>query len=323
MGVSLRQRYHRSQWGYARLYAYGIWRLTMRKLWLCGFIVIVFVSCGQKEITFENRTSEEKWEIMQEYYMVPDAPISDERPLPNVLSEREVLLKAADHAIAEGVLDPSYYAYQDNPTLMDAKIETPILMSDASTGVPNIYLLNAVDADGISLALISVSSARDEGESTFVRGRFISEAGFRPNNHIITKREAVELIQSQFPDSTISEPMAIDNLRLKDKRYSHQGIFWYFAVSETARSVAGEAGEYILDPFIPVIPGSAIPEVLSNRAALNQTGGPHLDGYRMAKLDKPLRLFDKLETARAAGGVSFAPSTYPSESVGFTPVPLK
>jgi hypothetical protein len=295
----------------------------MKNLIFCALIVILFGSCGPKTIVDEKSTPEEKWQIMRDDIIVPSAPVSTERPLPNVLSEQEVLLKAADVAIKDGVLNPSYYAYQHNPALMDAKIETPILMSDASTGVPNIYLLNAVDADGISLALISVSSARDEGESTFVRGRFISEAGFRPNNHIITKREAVELIQSQFPDSTISEPMAIDNLRLKDKRYSHQGIFWYFAVSETARSVAGEAGEYILDPFIPVIPGSAIPEVLSNRAALNQTGSPHLDGYRMAKLDTPLRLFDKLETARAAGGASFAPSSYPSESVGFTPVPLK
>jgi hypothetical protein len=34
-----------------------------------------------------------------------------------------VLLKVADVAIAEGVLDPSYYEYQNYPALMTAKIE--------------------------------------------------------------------------------------------------------------------------------------------------------------------------------------------------------
>jgi CDP-diacylglycerol pyrophosphatase len=115
--------------------AYGIWRLIMRKIWLCGFMVIIFASCGQKVTEYAKSTPEEKWEIIQEYCMASDASASTESPLPNVLSEQEVLLKAADFAIAEGVLDPSYYAYQTNPALMDAKIETPILMTDASSGV--------------------------------------------------------------------------------------------------------------------------------------------------------------------------------------------
>ncbi|MHB9291357.1 hypothetical protein Holit_00432 [Hollandina sp. SP2] len=292
----------------------------MRKLWLCGFIVIVFVSCGQKEITFENRTSEEKWEIMQEYYMVPDAPISDERPLPNVLSEREVLLKAADHAIAEGVLDPSYYAYQHNLALMDAKIETPILVTDANSGISDMYLLTAVDAAGVLLAQVSVKSAVNINDTQFENGR-----GFgipETSAHFITKQEAVDLIQNQFPDDIVSEPMAVYNLRLGDDPHSHIGFFWYFTVGENARSAGGTVEEYVIGADIAGY--RSIPGGVSNRAAINLgRGSPHLDGYRMAKLDKPLRLFDKLETARAAGGTSFPPSTYPSESVGFTPVPLK
>jgi hypothetical protein len=47
-------------------------------------------------------TPEERWEIIQEYCMVSDASASTERPLPNVLSDREILLKAANFAIAEG-----------------------------------------------------------------------------------------------------------------------------------------------------------------------------------------------------------------------------
>jgi hypothetical protein len=292
----------------------------MKKLIFCAFIVILIGSCEQKTIVYEKNTPQEKWQIIRDDVMVPGAPVSDERPLPNVLSEQEVLLKAADFAVAEGVLDPAYSAYQDNPALWTARIETPILLTNASTGVPDMYILNAVDDDGITLASISVNSARDAGEGSFERGRFISEAGSVPDVHDITKREAVDLIQSQFPDNTVSEPMAIGNLRLEGRRYSHTALFWYFTVSDTARNVAGVADEYILDIYIPSY--HSIPGGVSNRAALDRVGG-ELIGYRMAKLDTPIRLFDKLEAARAAGGVSFAPSSYPTESVGFTPVPLK
>jgi hypothetical protein len=293
----------------------------MRKIELWGFIALVFASCGQKERAFEQRTPEEKWEIMEEYYLVPDAPVSNERPLPNILSEREVLLKAADHAIAEGVLDPSYYAYQDNPMLMDAKIETPILITDSVSGDPYLYLLTAVDDTGVLLAEVFVHSSANVNDETFEKGR-----GFgipETSAHYITKREVVELIQSQFPDGTTHEPIAVNNLRLGDDNpHSHRGIFWYFTVGENSRSTVETSDEYIIAAGITGY--GSIPGGVTNRAAINLgRGSHHLNGYRMAKLDKPLRLFDKLETARAAGGASFAPATYPSERIGFTPVPLK
>jgi hypothetical protein len=293
--------------------------LTMKNLIFCVSIALLFGSCGQKSVVYETRTPEEKWQVIQKDFMVSGAPVSDERPLPDVLSEKEVLLKAADVAVQEGVLDPSYYAYQNNPALKDAKIETPILLTDAATGVPDMYLLNAVDADGISLASISVSSAIDTDEDAFERGRSIPPPELA-TVHIITKREATELVQSQFPESTVNELMAIGNLRLGDDPYSHKGTYWYFTVTETERSGAGEAGEYILDPYIPGY--ASIPGGVSNRAVINEGGHPYLDGYRMAKLDTPLHLFDKLENARAVGRASFAPSTGPVKS-GFTPVPLK
>jgi hypothetical protein len=141
---------------------------------------------------------------------------------------------------------------------------------------------------------------------------------------MITRREAAELIQSQFPDSAVSEPLAITNLRLDDDNSSHTFFFWYFTVSGNERSVAGAGDEYIIATYIPDY--KSIPGGVSNRAAIDYAGDRgdhHLKGYRMAKLNKPLRLFDKLETARTAGGASFAPSDYPAESVGITPLPLK
>jgi hypothetical protein len=292
----------------------------MSKIGLWGFIVLVFASCGPKERAFEQPTPEEKWEIIEEYYLVPGAPVSTEHPLPNVLSEQEVLLKAAKVAIEEGVLDPSYYAYQNNPALMTAKIETPILLTDSTNGVPDMYLLTAVDDMDILLAEVFVKSAVNTNDAQFENGRSftIPDSSF----HYITKQEAVELVQSQFPEDTVSDPMAVYNLRLGDDPHSHRGLFWYFTVGENARSTGGSGEEYVIAADIAGY--RSIPGGVSNRAAINLgRGSPHLNGYRMAKLDKPLRLFDKLETARAAGGALFVPASYPTESAGFTPVLLK
>jgi hypothetical protein len=294
----------------------------MKKIILCVVIVILFTSCGQVKTVFENNAPGEKWEIIRDDYMVPGAPVSNERPIPNVLSEQEVLLKAADYANEKGIFDPSYIGYEIVPSLMTAKIESPILLIDAVRGEPESYVLTAVDVAGVFLADVGVNPAINASTDEFfgVFGFAIPDA----LNHYITKREAVELIQSQFPDSAVSEPVAITNLRLDDDPYSHMFFFWYFTVNDSARNAADAGDEYIIASVIPGYP--AIPSGVSNRAAIDfagQRGDIHLNGYRMAKLNKPLYLFDKLNTARAAGGASFAPSSYPAESVGFTPVPLK
>jgi hypothetical protein len=174
----------------------------------------------------------------------------------------------------------------------------------------------------VFLAQLSFNSAINASGEEFAGLRSFALPGSA--YHFITKREAAELIQSQFPDSAVSEPMAITNLRLDDDPYSHMFFFWYFTVSDGERSVANAGDEYIIATDIPGY--TSIPGGVSNRAAIDYAGGRgdfHLNGYRMAKLSKPLRLFEKLETARSAGGASFAPSSYPAESVGFTPVPLK
>jgi hypothetical protein len=71
----------------------------MKKLIFCAFIVILFGSCGQKTIVYEKSTPREKWRIIQDYYMAPGASASNERPLPNVLSEQEVLLTSPENRI--------------------------------------------------------------------------------------------------------------------------------------------------------------------------------------------------------------------------------
>jgi hypothetical protein len=294
----------------------------MKKHIFCLCIALVCAACGKKQTVFESSgTPAEKWELIQDY-LVPGATVSNECPLPTVLSEQEILLKAADNAIKEGLLDSSHFAYQQYPALLTAKIETPILVTDAENGEPNRYLLTAVNDGGELLAEVGVYSTVNTTDTDFFGIFGFTRAN--ASNHFITKQEAAALIQSQFPDSAVSEPMAITSLRLDDDPYSHMFFYWYFTVNDTARSAADSSDEYII---ASVIPGyTSIPGGVSNRAAIDYAGDRgdfHLKGYRMAKLDKPLRLFDKLETARSAGGASFAPSNYPAESVGITPVPLK
>jgi hypothetical protein len=294
----------------------------MKKIIFFTCIALVFLSCEKKPTVAESSsTSAEKWEILQNY-LVSGASVSNERPLPNVLSEQEILLKAADFVNKEGVLDTSYFEYQNNPALLSAKIETPILTIDAESGEPSSYTLTAVDDKGVFLAQMSFNPAANVSDDEFARLRSFA----LPNtaNHIITKREAAELIQSQFPDDLASEPMAITNLRLDDDKSSHMFFFWYFTVNDSTRSASNTNDEYIIATFIPNY--LSIPDGVSNRAAIDyagQRGDLHLNGYRMAKLNKPLRLFDKLERARSAGGASFASSNYPAESIGITPLPLK
>jgi hypothetical protein len=191
---------------------------------------------------------------------------------------------------------------ENNPALMVARIETPILVTDAENGEPGWYMLTAVDDNGVFLARVSVNSDVNASGAEFEFGRGFAIPG--SSHHYITKREASELIQSQFPENTVSEPMAITNLRLEDDSYSHMFLFWYFTVNDNARNAADDSDEYIIATIIPGY--TSIPGGVSNRTAIDyagERGDWHLKGYRMAKLDKPLRLFDKLETARAAGAL--------------------
>jgi hypothetical protein len=294
----------------------------MKNLVFYTCMALVFLSCREKSTVLESSGADtEKWEIIQDH-IVSGAPVSNERPLPNILSEQEILLKATNYALKEGALDTSYHAYRNHPALLSAKIETPILVTDAGNGKPGWYLLIAVDSDGVLLARMSFNSDANASDEEFAGLQGFALPGIA--QHFITKREAAELMRSQFPDSVVSEPMAIENLRLDDDPHSHMFFFWYFTVNDHALKIDGSGDEYIIATIIPdykSIPGGA-----ANRAAIGYSGGRgdfHLNGYRLAKLNKPLRLFEKLETERTAGSASFAPSTYPAESVGITPLLLK
>jgi hypothetical protein len=130
------------------------------------------------------------------------------------------LLKAADYAAHEGLFDPPYPVIQNHPALLRAKIETPALIINAESGEPSSYALTAVDNDGVLLERMSFNSAVNASNEEFAGLQGFALPGIA--HHFIAKHEAAELIQSQFPDDAVSEPMAIENLRLDDDPYSHK-----------------------------------------------------------------------------------------------------
>jgi hypothetical protein len=298
----------------------------MKKFALFIVVVFVLVSCGSGGTKIATITPEEKLEIILSI-MVSGTALSSERPCTGILSEQEVMLKAADYAVKLGALDPSYYLYQDDPALLTAKIERPILVYDftgfgGSDGAT--YLLNAVDDNGINLAVAYVRPVVEAEESSFVASRFERADTFAEHSyHRITKREAVNLSRSQFPGKTVSEPVAI-RMRLAGKPYSHYTNFWYFTVDDNSRNAVGNTEEYIIDS---VITGDAVYSGgVSNRIAISGgvRGSPQLDGARMARLDSPLNVFDKLEAARSTGrSLSAVIAERSVEPAKFTQVPLQ
>jgi hypothetical protein len=291
---------------------------------LFTFIVLFYMSCNaMSKLSSSNSTPEETWALLQDR-MALGAGASNERPMPGILSEREVLLKAVDYAAQIGALDPSYYAYQENPALLTAKIETPILLHFPD-GTPVSYYLTAVTDNGESLMGVFVRPGVDIKYEVFETGRgsSIPDGPDYLSGHLITKQEVIELIKSQFPDSVIDGPIAVSNLFLEGQPHSNNAIFWYFTVSGDNRSVETSAEEYIIDSAIRgwrTISGG-----VSNRSAISagQGGSWVLGGARMAKLETPLRILEKTEeaNARTVGGIS-SPAPY-NEPVQFTPVPLR
>jgi hypothetical protein len=289
-------------------------------------VVTVFTSCTGGTISTsgsqEEKTAEEIWEIIQKD-LAPGAEVSKERPFSDVLSEQEVLLKAVDYAGKIGAGDPSYYLYQEIPALLTAKIETPILLHFVPTGTTSSYLLTAVDTDGTMLMSVWVNSSPDADMDSFELLRAFGLVNMPEHStHHITKREAIHLSKRQFPDKQVSDPIAVLGLHLEDSPHSGNHAFWYFTVSDTSQSVSDMPEEYIISSIIDG--WKNISGGLSNLSAISSGAGgsPHLKWNRMAKLETPLRIFERIEAARNDGGAAeFTPD--PVTKVKYTPIPLQ
>lgn len=249
------------------------------------FVVLLF-SCnsGPKLSQFKDNPSlDEKVKIMNEY-LAPDVTINDQRPMPNVLSEQEILLKAAEYAINDGALNESYYLYKSIPELLTAKAETPILLHSPD-GIPCSYMLTAVDNTGTCLFSANVDCAVNS-DKEFVASTMEPLPNREPRLHIITKREVKDFANSKFPDMKITEPIAIMGVKLENSRFSHMGTFWYFKASDL-RSISSTSDEYLLDA---IVSGYTPAMTNGSRAIINSGygGSPFLNWARLVKLTTPL-----------------------------------
>jgi hypothetical protein len=286
------------------------------------FIAVFLVSCNIMTKPFSaNATQEEKWAAV-EGYMAPGATLGNTRPRADILSEQEVLIKAADYAYSIGALHSSFYMYEEDPRLLTAKIETPILLYSPD-GSPGLYLLLAVDENGEALMDMMVRPEINVDYDSFerVRGGIMPNTPADLSSHFMTKHEILELAKAQFPDSMISEPMAVHGIFLEGQRHSNNAIFWYFTVTDNGRGTESALEEYIIDPSI--MGYRNIAGGVANRSAIStgRGGSPYLGWQRMAKLETPLRLLDKIESARSAADTANIP--YQREEIKYTPIPLR
>ncbi|MDR2052501.1 MAG: hypothetical protein LBP80_03725 [Treponema sp.] len=286
---------------------------------------IIFISCGNFIKPVDTAVTREEKLAAVESIMASGAAASDIRPRAGLLSEQEVLLKAADYLYSIGGLDPSFYAYEEEPRLLTAKIETPVLFYFPD-GTPASYYLMAVDEKGECLmgSMVHPETNVDLNSFETVRDGIIPNKPDYLSSHFITKREAAELIKTQFPGNVVSEPIAVRGLFLEGHPHSNSEIFWYFTVGGSERGAEAVSEEYIIDADI--MGYSTIAGGVSNRSAISagRGGSPLLDWERMAKLNTPLNLFEKIEAsnARALAGDNTA-VPYQRTELKYTPVPLR
>jgi hypothetical protein len=141
---------------------------------LTAFFSAVFFGCRGNGINAGGAKTEPEgpitWEQIQPY-MAPGAEVSSERPYPDVLSEKEALIKFVEYARQIGALQPSFYLYRRNPKLMDLKLEVPILLYGLPYGTTELYHINGVNVDGEPLLEIIVSARVGTSMKEFERAR--------------------------------------------------------------------------------------------------------------------------------------------------------
>jgi hypothetical protein len=281
-------------------------------------LAFLFFSCnfGAKSIAKNQQTTIEALQ----WFLADGVVLDDQRPMAGILSEQEVLLKAADIAVSQGVLDPSYYLYKKEPALWTAKIETPILVHDPS-GEPSVYMLHAVDEEGNSLMEVFVKSEENIDTKDFVATLFTPTPNPSRNYkaNFITKREVNEYARRRFPGKNISAPVAVANLFLEGSRHSNSQIFWYFQVGDQNGSVASNVEEYIIDVAVM---GNRLNENGRSLISNAYRGSPHLGGYRMAKLTPPLN-FQYYTRDASMDIFANSANTTLTEPIGFIGVPLE
>lgn len=284
--------------------------------------LLVYSGCHTERLAAkEEKVYNETVELI-ESYMVSDAELSDERPAPDLLSEQEVMIRAAEYVVQQGYLDPAHPIYEEVPELANAKVAEPIFVyyeDELQQGKVNgFYTLYATTKTG-KVCLVSSAWAQEIIPEEFSDSPDLNR-GYGWDSldmNIISQKETLQIYQNIFPGKTISEPLAICT-----KTDAHQFLIdaWYVEVSDGSRSAGGSHEEYLLDMTVFDLPPQQ--SISANpRAALSRSTVSGGWGTRIARIDEPLHLHEKLAQAkaRAAAGEP-EPAVGPTPPVKITPV---
>ena len=310
----------------------------MRRRFGMGFLaaalVVLAVGCqsgqpggaagGKWLAWWEALSVEEKLSHIQPY-MVEGAQLSAERPAPHLLSEQEVMIRAAQAMAREGYLDPAHHIYQEVPELATAKVAEPVFVYNAiflAQGlIHGAYRIYAVDENDVDIAHVLIIGEQNipEGEdSILMRGLSVNETYPR---HFITKEEAVAAFQEAFPGCVIEEPIAVRMWNMEGVMHSNVYISWYTDVSDAGagRGASSSATGYLMNAVMVVDPNAGVSS--NPRAALSRSTVSGGWGTRIARIDEPLHLHEKLAQAKArAVAGEPEPAVGPTEPVKITPV---
>ncbi|MBO5731011.1 MAG: hypothetical protein J6R67_07435 [Treponema sp.] len=283
-------------------------------------IVLMVCSCNLEKLAFQQPQSQNLNISHIQPYMVDGAELSAERPAPHLLSEQEVMIRAAEYVVQQGYLDPAHPIYEEVPDLASAKVAEPIFVyyeDELQQGKVNgFYTLYATTKTG-KVCLVSSAWAQDIiPDKSSDRPDFARGYGWDSlDMNIVSQKETLQICQNIFPGKTISEPLAICT-----KTDVHQFLVdaWYVEVSDGSRSAGGSHEEYLLDMTVFDLPPQQ--SISANPRAALSHGAPAW-GTRIARIDEPLHLHEKLAQAkaRAAAGEP-EPAIGPTPPVKITPV---
>ena len=284
-------------------------------------IVLMVCSCNIEKLAFQQPQTQNLNISHIQPYMVEGAQLSAERPAPDLLSEQEVMIRAAEYVVKQGYLDPAHPIYEEVPDLASAKVAEPIfvcyeneLQQGKVNGFYNIYTTTANGTTKIEARVFAqeiIPGGTDNPTFGITYNQFIL------SKYIITKKESKSIYQNLFPGKDVSNPMAIS---IKTSVTPFFVSAWYVEVSDGSRSAGGSHEEYLLDMTVFGLPPqqsiSANPRSVLSRSTVS--GGW---GTRIARIDEPLHLHEKLAQAkaRAAAGEP-EPAVGPTEPVKITPV---
>jgi hypothetical protein len=218
-----------------------------------------------------------------EGYIESDVGISAERPFPNVLSEKEALIRAYSIMAKRGFFSPSNYMFTNAPCLLTAKVARPMLIYNFAGSIGQavvFYRHYAVSDNGEVLIQQNSAATASLGDNELLSG---GQSAYGHDDdwlalHFITEGELIELIKSQFGVDPDERPIIVV-LRLIKHPYSSSVPFWYFTVNDVEYIV----GLHVFDWNLVSAAGG-----VANHAAISLPSGNGvgvIGGERMARLD--------------------------------------